>query len=232
MNIRTFCILASIAALSLAMTTAMAAPMTAVSLLKVPAPNIVLIRDLTGSSMLGGTLDHQIEMARGVEFRKAVIARKYDFAEVLVGELRRSFKGRNIEMMYLEDQASTLAADKKSDDYSAVKVGTDAILEVWFGPVGFLNTAKPTMIYKPVVVINAKLIDAKTFEVLFLKTYNVGYEVKLKGVEYIAIDKKFHFGDYNSVVKRMDVAFDAFRGSEKIVADRVVSDLALALSNK
>ncbi|PWF42677.1 hypothetical protein C7C56_022520 [Massilia glaciei] len=198
-----------------------------VSLLGVSDPTLILIRDLTGKSMLSFEADRKIELDANRRFEQAVKDRNFKFAGVMVDALTREFKKKNVTLTYLKDQKGKLAADGKSDEYSAVKVGTDTFLVVWFGPVGFLNIAKPKMAYKPLLVVNAKLIDAKTQRMLFLKTYNAGYAAAIKGVENVELDMRYTFPDVDKAMKRIDLGFEGYTAAEKLIAERIVRDIGL-----
>ncbi|MES3023301.1 MAG: hypothetical protein V4857_17190 [Pseudomonadota bacterium] len=234
MFIRSFSAIAAIAAACIAGQVGAAnapppgtAAIKAVSLIELSDPALFLIRDLTGKSLLSFEADRKHEAEMGRNFEQAVKERNFKFAGVMVDALMREFKKKNVALVYLKDQTPKLAADGKSDDYTGMKIGTDSFLMVWFGPIGFLNIAKPKMAYKPLLVVNAKLVDVKTQRVLFLKTYNAGYSAAINGVENVELDMRYTFPDVDNAMKRIGFAFEGYAAAEKLIAERIVRDIDL-----
>lgn len=203
-----------------------------IALLKVGEPQFFQVRDLSAAARLGifggaigGALQGNTDDQNSQKFVKLINGKNIKLGEHIALAVRSELEKTGLNVQYLSDQVPKLAADKKSDDYSEIVTNKDAILNIWFGPVGFVNSAKFSTEYQPWLVVNARLIDAKTKLTIYQKTFNVGYEGKFNNAEFITLDSKYNFGDAQDLFKRFDFAVDSLLNGEKLVAEKIGSDI-------
>lgn len=204
-------------------------PLKSVVLLRVGESQFFQVRDFSGMSALGGIVggaaQGSIDESRAKQFLQAVNDRNVKFSTLMVGNLKSELQKAGIQAEYREDLAPKLASDGKSDDYSAIKTDKDAILNIWFGATGFVNTAKLSTEFQPWLIVNTRLVDPKTRAIIYQKTFNVGYEAKLNNAVFVALDPKYHFGNFDDLMHRVDFAIEALSSSEQIVASHIAADI-------
>jgi hypothetical protein len=203
-----------------------------VALLKVGEPQFFQVRDLSAAARLGifggaigGALQGNTDDQNSQKFVKLINGKNIKLGEHIALAVRSELEKAGLNVQYLSDQVPKLAADKKSDDYSEIVTNKDAILNIWFGPVGFVNSEKFSTEYQPWLVVNARLIDAKTKLTIYRKTFNVGHEGKFNNAEFITLDSKYIFGDSRDLFKRFDFAVDSLLNGEELVAEKIGSDI-------
>jgi hypothetical protein len=205
------------------------APLKTVALIRMGESQYFLVRDLSGMAALGGLVGGLVQGSlddqRTKQYLQAVNDRKVKFSERIVADLQSEFAKAGIQMQYVPDQAARLAADKKSDDYSAIKTDKDAILVVWFGATGFVNTAKLSTEYQPWLIVNARLLDPKTKAILYQKTFNLGYAAKIDNAVFINLDQKYQFGNFDDLMGRVDFSIEALSAGDQLAAEHIVADL-------
>lgn len=206
-------------------------PLTSVALLRISESQYIQVKDLTGSGPLilagglGGLIQARIDQSRSEKLALAMNASSTKFGDVLVSELKVALPKSGIQVEHLHDKAPRFAADGKSDDYSHVSTDKDGILNIWFGAMGFINTAKLSTEFQPWIVVNVRLIDPVSKATRYQKTFNVGYEARIENAEFIPLDAKYQFGNFDDVMNRMDLVAEAFTQAQTLVAARVASDI-------
>jgi len=207
-------------------------PPKSIALMGVPEPSRFQVRDFYRvanlAGPLGGFAAGSVDADRTKKFlEEAVIANKVKFGERLAADLQHDLEEAGFTVEFLGDQIKKVkkAADGKTDDFSAVSTDKDAILAVWFGPIGFLSSAKLSTKFQSSVDVNAKLIDRATQKVLYQKTYVYGYDLGLDKAELLVVDEKYQFGDFDDLMKRKDLAIEALDSGLKVTASRITADL-------
>jgi hypothetical protein len=205
------------------------AQLKSVALLRIGESQFFQVRDFSGMSALGGAIGGAIQGAvddkRAKQFLQAVNDKNVKFADVMVAKLQAELQKSGIQMEYLSEKAPKLAADGKTDDYSDIATDKDAILNVWFGATGFVNTAKLSTEYQPWLVVHARLVDPKTKAIIYQKTFNAGYEAKIANAVFVSLDPKYKFGNFDDLMSRVDLGIEALMSGEALVASQIASDI-------
>jgi hypothetical protein len=76
------------------------------------------------------------------------------------------------------------------------------------------------------VVIKARLLDARTKQDIYFKTFCVGYKMKVENAVQLPADPKYRFNSFDDLMAHVDGAVDGLVDCEKIAAMRMGSDLA------
>ncbi len=204
-------------------------PIKSVALLKVAESQQFMVRDFSGMSalggLIGGAIQGNIDDQRSQKFLEAVKDKQVMFGDIMVKEMQTALNEAGIEMLYLPGESPKFAADKKSDDYSHITTDKSAILNIWFGATGFVNTAKLSTEFQPWLVVNVRLVDPQTKAIIYQKTYNAGYNAAIANAEFISVDPRYKFGNFDDLMNRIDLGIEAISSSESIIARRVVADI-------
>ncbi|DAB31190.1 MAG TPA: hypothetical protein CFH79_10515 [Sulfurospirillum sp. UBA11407] len=75
------------------------------------------------------------------------------------------------------------------------------------------------------MIVNSRLIDPQTKEVIYQKTYNMGYKAKISNIELIPLDEKYKFGNFDDLMHRVDLALEALTTATSVAASHIVSDI-------
>lgn len=207
-------------------------PLNSVALLKISESQFIRVHDFTGSGpvpliggAIGGLIQANIDQNRAEKLAQAINARGTKFGDVMVSRLQAELPKAGIQVEHLPDKAPKLATDGKSDDYSEIVTDKGGILNVWFGAMGFVNTAMLTTEFQPWVIVNVRLIDPASKATRYQKTFTVGYEARVQNAEFIPLDAKYRFGNFDDLMTRMDEITEVFSVTQALVAERVAADI-------
>ncbi len=117
-----------------------------------------------------------------------------------------------------------LAADKKSDDFGAIRVNEDVILCVWIGHTGYISQPY-SLSFEPWVLISARALDARTKRDLYWKTFSIGYDMKTKQVASIPADPRCQYASHSEIMKRIDDSITGLLESHNVAAQAIAADL-------
>ena len=206
------------------------APLKSVALLRIDESQFFQVHDLSGMSAalggaIGGAIQGSVDHMRTKQFLQTVNDKNIKFADTMIAQLKVELEKSGIQMEYLSDKSPKLAADQKTDDYSDIATDKDAILNVWFGATGFVNTAKLSTEYQPWLIVNARLVDPKTKTIIYQKTFNVGYEAKINNAIFLSLDPKYKFGNFDDLMSHIDLGIEALTSAEALVASQIASDI-------
>lgn len=198
-----------------------------IALLRVQEPKAVDVANLGGAAgafgLIGGIVQGINNNNRTEEFMKALRERKHSFAEPLAQKLVESLQGAGYQVV-ITDQQPKPAADKKSDDFSAITVPEDLILLVWIAHTGYVSEPY-SLHYEPWILLNAHALDARTKKTLYRKTFSVGYNIKIKQVTHIPADERYNFQSQPEIMKRLDEAITGLVDSHNLAALAISADL-------
>lgn len=212
------------------------APIRSVALLKVGEPQMVqvtgdLMAGMGAAVLLGPTagtaFQESLDRKRAKQFLQAVNDRNIKFSDVMVSRIQAGLAQSGIQVEYFPDKTPKIAPDGKSDDYSEVTTDKDAILHVWFGDMGFVNTAKLKLStrFQPWLIVNARIVDPKTRAIIYQKTFNVGVNAKIANAVFLSLDPKYQFGSFGDLMSRVDFGIESLTSGEALVASRIVMDI-------
>jgi hypothetical protein len=205
------------------------APIKSVALLGVSESQNIQVRQIYGvaslAGVVGGLVEGSIQAKRAQQLVQALNDKHIKFGDVIVAELQKDLAQAGITVEYMPDKKPMVAADGKTDDYSAIVTDKDAILNVWFGATGFVDAAQFSSQYQPWVVVNARLVDPKTRAIIYQKTFQVGYQAPIAHVEAVTLDPKYLYGDFDDLMSKIDSGIEGLSSGDALVAARITSDI-------
>lgn len=202
-------------------------PLNSVALLRVTESQYFLIQNLSGLSALGGVIGGAIaatgQADRSTKFADAYNAGTTRFSASLVDDLQREFVSGGKQISYMADEFAK--TKDKADDYSHIQTEKDVILSVWFGAVGYIADGVVDAPYQPWMVVNVRLLQGKTKQVLSQKTYTAGYKSKLDGAVFVPCAEGYRFDTFEKLMADFAGSVRALSECEKAIARQAVQDL-------
>jgi hypothetical protein len=123
----------------------------------------------------------------------------------------------------LQDQKPKLAADGKSADYTSIKTDADSILHVWFTSFGYVSPPESSD-FIPWVVVRARLIDAKTKQDMYFKTFACGWDVKNNSVHVVS-DEVYRYGSFDALNAAFNQSVQGIKSCETAIVANITKDL-------
>lgn len=206
---------------------AKAGPIATAALLRVTESQTFTVRNLSGlqglGGVIGGTIAGVVEIKRTEAFVDAYNAGSTRLSASLVGDLQRELAGGGMQVSYLADEFAKLK--NGADDYSHIQTNKDAILSVWFGPVGYIADGVIDAPYEPWVVVHVRLLHGKTKQILSQKTYTAGYKAKLEGAMFVPCSTSYRFGTFDKLMAASTQSVEALSECEKAITRQAAQDL-------
>jgi hypothetical protein len=201
-----------------------------IDILAMPEPterNIAVI-NIGGAAgafgIIGGLVQASANIDHSKQFAALLEKNKKALSEPMLADLQKSLARDGYKTDVIRGQWPKPSADKKSDDFSGVHVDGDAILCVSFGIVGYASS-QFSLHYEPWVMVTAQLLDAKSKQELYRKTFAVGYQMKIKNLVELDADPRFQFGSSDDLLARSDEAAAGLVDCVGRVADQLAVDL-------
>jgi hypothetical protein len=202
-------------------------PITTASLLLIPESRQVMVRNLSGLSGLGGALGGVIagsaEVSRNEAFLKEYNQGTTRLSTALADDLQRELSASGIQVSYTPSEFAKLKDGV--DDYSHVNTDKDAILSVWFGPVGFIADGVIDAPYEPWVVVHVRLLHSTTKQILSQKTYTSGYKAKTDGAVFVPCATDYRFATFEKLMSEFAQSVEALAECNSAVARQAAQDL-------
>ncbi|KAB0640518.1 hypothetical protein [Burkholderia latens] len=199
-----------------------------IAMLDVTEPKRVAVVNLGGAAagfgLIGGLAQAAVNASHTSTYTDHVTAGKIVFAPDIMDGVTGRLTGNGYQVVKLAGQKAKLADDGKSDDYSAIQTDADAIMNVWFTSFGYISPPNQPD-YIPWVVIRARILDAKTKQDIYYKTFACGYDIKANSV-HIDSDFAYTYGSFGDLEKNFDKSVEGIKSCEKSVADMIGRDLA------
>jgi hypothetical protein len=199
-----------------------------ITLLAIPEPANIQLMNLGGAAGAFGAIGGLVQGVSNADHTKAFVAsladHKISFNTPLIDALEGTLRRDGFEVSVDKTQRPKRAADGKGDDYSDIRVDSDAILIVWFNVVGYMSPPS-SMHYEPWVIIKARLIDAKTKQDIYFKTFCLGYQTKVENAVFIPADPKYRYRSYDDLMENFSHAVDGILSCELLAARQVGDDL-------
>ncbi|KVH12685.1 hypothetical protein SB394_10365 [Burkholderia sp. BCCIQ04A] len=199
-----------------------------IAMLDVIEPKRVAVVNFGGAAagfgLIGALAQGAVNASHTSTYTDHVAAGKILFAPDIADGVAGRLTGNGYQVVKLDGQKVKLADDGKSDDYSAIQTDADAIMNVWFTSFGYISPPQQ-LDYIPWVVIRARILDAKTKQDLYYKTFACGYDVKANSV-HIDSDFAYTYGSFSDLEKNFDKSVEGIKSCEKSVADMIGQDLA------
>ncbi|MWL91369.1 hypothetical protein [Cupriavidus sp. SW-Y-13] len=189
--------------------------------------NSVMVRNLSGLPALGGAIGGAIaggaEASRNKTFVDAYNGGSTKLATLLVSDLQRELAGNGLQVSYLPDQFAK--SKDGSDDYSHIQTDSDAILSVWFGPVGQIANGAIDAPYEPWVIVHVRLLNSQTKKILSQKTYTAGYKSKVDGAVFVPCATNYRFDTFAQLMADFEQSVKGLSECEKAIARQAALDL-------
>ncbi|MBP0712576.1 hypothetical protein GJG85_27865 [Burkholderia sp. MS389] len=199
-----------------------------IAMLDVIEPKRVAVVNFGGAAggfgLIGALAQGAVNASHTSTYTDHVAAGKIVFAPDIAEGVAGRLTGNGYQVVKLDGQKVKLADDGKSDDYSAIQTDADAIMNVWFTSFGYISPPNQ-LDYVPWVVIRARILDAKTKQDLYYKTFACGYDIKANSV-HVDSDFAYKYGSFSDLEKNFDKSVEGIKSCEKLVADLIGRDLA------
>lgn len=199
-----------------------------IAILEVNEPKRVAVVNIGGAAggfgLIGALAQSAVNASHTSTYTDHVAAGKIVFAPDIVDGVTGRLTSNGYQVVKLDGQKAKLADDGKSDDYSAIQTDADAIMNVWFTSFGYISPPNQPD-YIPWVVVRARILDAKTKQDIYFKTFACGYDIKSNSV-HIDSDFAYTYGSFSDLEKNFDKSVEGIKSCEKSVADTIGQDLA------
>lgn len=199
-----------------------------ITVLAIREPANIQIVNLGGAAGAFGAVGGLIQGLSNADHTKAFVTalaeRKLSFNAPLLDAVQGALRQDGFEVSVDKTQWPKKAADGKGDDYSDLRVDSDAILIVWFNVVGYMSPPSSTH-YEPWVIIKARLIDAKTKQDIYFKTFCIGYQTKVENAVFIPADPKYRYRSNEDLMANFLEAVGGIESCELLAARQVGDDL-------
>jgi len=162
---------------------------------------------------------------KGAEYSAEMNKRKMtlapELANLLHKELSRKYK------IVLLRQTAKLKEDK-TPDYSSVQTDADAILNVFYGQVGYLSPHNDTD-YLPVLIFGARLLDAQSKETIYYRQFAYWPKgQKASEVFYrIDSDERYRFGNYEALMAGFERSIEGLLLGQGQLVEQLARDLGV-----
>ena len=140
----------------------------------------------------------------------------------MVESLRQAFQAQHLWLDYLPDQFPVPATDKKGDDYSGIHTDKSAILNVWFGALGYETSSDGCA---PWVIVHARLLDPVTKEILYEQVFDVGRKQVSPKVTFIPLESSARFANYDDMMSHTDAAIASLSGAVSTSANLIAAQV-------
>lgn len=147
--------------------------------------------------------------------------------EKLMHELQQALQALEDEGRYQVSfiKMENLDQTELLDDYSKLTAEVDAYLDVRLASVGYL-AQYPNTPYVPEVMAKAKLVDARTHQVLYEATLAYGENWRqVEGLIQLPNDQEYNFHDFTDLTNRVDHAREGLLVATRSLGQRINLDL-------
>ncbi len=204
-----------------------AGPIKTVALLGVSESKRFMVRDLSGlpalGGAIGGAISGNIQAQRAETFLGQYNRGDVKLAKLMAGDLQQNLAKGGLDVSYLPSEAPK--AKDGVDDYSHISTTADAILNVWFGATGYVAAGAISADYEPWLVVNARLLNGKTKQVLYQKTFTGGYEAKIANAVLVPCGTTARFATFDTLMENFGRAIEGLTDCQKAIAQRIAEDL-------
>ncbi|KVN96722.1 hypothetical protein WJ70_09570 [Burkholderia ubonensis] len=201
-----------------------------IAVLEVNEPKAVGVVNIGGAAgafgLIGGLAQAAVNASHTSTYTKRVANDKVVFAPVVADSVIGHLTENGYQVVKLDGQKVKLADDGKSDDYSGIQTDADAIMNVWFTNFGYISPPDTTD-FIPSVVVRARMLDAKTKQDIYFKTFACGYDIRSNSV-HVDSDVAYSYGSFGDLEKNFDKSVEGIKSCEKSIAAMIGQDLVRA----
>ncbi|WP_419687668.1 hypothetical protein ACN22W_26435 [Burkholderia theae] len=201
-----------------------------IAILDVTEPKRIGVVNVGGAAgafgLIGALAQTAVNASHTSTYTDRVTGGKIVFAPVVADGVASRLTENGYQVVKLDGQKVKLAADGKSDDYSGIQTDADAIMNVWFTSFGYMSPPERTD-FIPSVVVRARMLDAKTKQDIYFKTYACGYDIKANSV-HVESDAAYRYGSFGDLEKNFDKSVEGIKSCEQSISVMIGKDLARA----
>lgn len=177
-----------------------------------------------GFGLVGGLIQAGVNASHTSTYTKKVASDKVVFAPIVADGVTDRLTANGYQVVKLDGQDVKLAEDGKSDDYSGIHTDADAIMNVWITTMGYVSPPESTS-FLPWVVVRARILDAKTKQDMYFKTFACGYNIKSNSV-YVDSAATYSYDSFGDLEKNFDQSIEGLQSCEKSIVAAIGKDLA------
>ncbi len=201
-----------------------------IALLKVAAVPSPTVANSGGAAaalgLVGAVAQAAVDANHGLTYASAFGARTAALAPATTEALADALSKDGYEVVTLQEEAK-VAGDGDDVDLSAVRTDADAILAVWFTTVGYVSPPRSPA-YQPVVVMKARMIDARSRGDLWFKTYIGGYDMRVNDAVYVPSGQQYRYDSFDVL---MDAGAESVEGMVDVI-EAIVARMFFELKKK
>ncbi|KVO51917.1 hypothetical protein [Burkholderia stagnalis] len=201
-----------------------------IAVLDVNEPKSVAVVNIGGAAgafgLIGGLAQAAVNASHTSTYTKRVANDKIVFAPVVADRVIGHLTENGYQVVKLDGQKVKLADDGKTDDYSGIQTDADAIMNVWFTSFGYISPPEK-IDFIPWVVVRARMLDAKTKQDIYFKTFACGYDIKSNSV-HVESDVAYTYGSFGDLEKSFDKSVEGIKSCETSIATMIGQDLVRA----
>jgi hypothetical protein len=199
-----------------------------IAILSVKEPKTEPVMNVGGAAagfgLVGAMIQAGVNSSHTSTYTKKVATDKVLFAPIVADGVMDRLTADGYQVVKLDGQDVKLASDGKSDDYSGIHTDADAIMNVWISTMGYVSPPESAM-FVPWVVVRARILDAKTKQDMYFKTYACGYDIKSNSV-HVDSEGTYSYGTFDSLEKNFDQSVTGLQSCEKSIVAAIGKDLA------
>ena len=203
------------------------ASVRSVTVLAVAEPGIVPVVNLGGPTgmfgLVGGLVQAGLNDQHSRAYTDLVKGRAVTFAPPLEDGVIATLEAAGYRVAR-SDQKPSLQSDNRTADYSGIKVGTDAIVHVWFTAFGYVSPPAK-MNFQPWVAVRVRVLESASKKDLYFKTFVCGYEPRIEGAVAIPVDAQYEYESYDKLAERLDHSVAGLRECEQSIVATVARDV-------
>ena len=176
--------------------------------------------------LVGYVVQESFNKSNSALFERALEDKKVRLGEAMAIALQNALRAKGFEVVYLRNQRPKGAADGVSLDYSAIVTDADALLAVRLNAVGYVSTPM-ALRYEPWIHASVRLLDARTKEVLFLRSMRSGSisSVRVENIEDVGGGEKYRYATADGLIASAAEAAEGLHDIEGRIAARIAQHL-------
>ena len=202
------------------------APERSIALLRVAESHRVQVRDshsgLFALGAIGGAIKAGADAQHSEALATTLNEHHAQMAAVMEESLRQAFQAQHLRLDYLPDQFPVPATGKKGDDYSGIQTDKSAILNVWFGALGYETSSEGCT---PWVIVHARLLDPVTKGILYEQVFDVGRKALSPKVTFIPLESGARFASYDDMMSHTDAAIESLSGAVSTAGHSIATEV-------
>jgi hypothetical protein len=134
-------------------------------------------------------------------------------------------KRRGLVAFMLRAFADCVSMPSISLDEARKGSSADAILDTWYGSVGYVANGLITIDYEPWLMVNARVLDGKTKQVLYQKTFTGGWKANVGNAVFVSCATDARFRSFNALMASHSRSIEALAECQREIVRTIDLDL-------